>query len=221
MKLGAYGVVAIVTGFIVDVGGLVAVGACWLAAAPIAWRVGRRHGRRGPGRRTQSNQVSVGAFAAMTGTLLTVGIPPASLGLVGVGFDPTEQTWRWFVAGLGFVVCGFAIVGALLFGAGSLLTRRAPTHPATVVIRRVAETNVLINNRPRLEFLLSVSPADHATYDTTVKLVVPFTAIGSIGPGRRYRALVCLDKPSIVRVLWGEALIEQVAIDGNLDLPEP
>lgn len=48
----------------------------------------------------------------------------------------------------------------------------------------------MINDMPRIEFVLDVTPEGAATYRVTTKATVPFTALGVIQPGDGFAARV-------------------------------
>lgn len=207
MKLAAVGLISVVAGIASGTDGLAIAGAAWIAGGLLlkALLAGDdleasdpEHPRWGDllgGRRGVGTIVSI-----------VIGAASIAIGLAPIGFDGDEPL-RWIPVALGVLIAGMPLLAMVMFGLGSGLGAAADAigvadHPATITVRSFTETGVLINDRPRIEFDLTVHPSGGDPYDVTTRMVVGFTELGGMRRGRTYRGRVDPDKPSVVDIDW-------------------
>lgn len=213
MKLAALGAITAGIGVALDVPGLLGIGALWVLLGYPAWLHRRRiaAGRAdadGAGRPAIDGKT----FGIGTALLLAVGVPALVVGVVGIGFDPTVDGWRWLPLVVGGLATGIAVISGVLYLAGSAIgahtTNTDATVPATLWIRSMTETGTYVNNRPRLAFELTVEPdaaSGLAPYDVAKKATAPFTAIAGLKVGGGFRALVAgPDDPTSMEIHWDQ-----------------
>jgi len=82
----------------------------------------------------------------------------------------------------------------------------AAGRPGTMTIRSMRETGTYINERPRIEFELTVEPDGLPAYELTKKATVPHTALGSLRVGDGFRAKVDPEKPESIEIDWGSPI---------------
>lgn len=225
MKLAAVGIIAVVAGLASGIDGLAIAGAVWIAGGLLLKAVltGDSLEARDPqnprwgdllgGRRGVGSVISI-----------AVGAASIAIGLVPVGFDGDEPL-RWAPVGLGVLIAGMPLLAIAMFALGSGLGAAADAigvadHPATITVRSFAETGVLINERPRIEFDLTVHPSGDDPYEVTTKMVVGFTELGSMQRGRSYRGRVDPDKPDVVDIDWHDPLDAPGTSDAGDDLQQ-
>lgn len=211
MKLAAVGIIAVVAGIASGIDGLAIAGALWIAGGLLLKAVltGDRLEARDP-QNPRWGDLLGGRRGAGSVVSIVVGAASIAIGLVPVGFDGDEPL-RWVPVGLGVLIAGMPLLAITMFGLGSGLGAAADAigvadHPATITVRSFAETGVLINERPRIEFDLTVHPSGGDPYEVTTKMVVGFTELGSMQRGRTYRGRVDPDKPGVVDIDWHEPL---------------
>lgn len=210
MKLAVLGGVTLVIGLALGETGLLAIGAFWVLLGPIV----RQYGHRLRELRGASSPPAVDGRTFATGTLLWVvlGVPSLLVGLLQVGIAPEHAAWRWLPLVVGALALGIGVVGGLLYVLGSAVADRnpPPTVPATIRIRSAKETGTFINERPRLELALLVEPEPGSgleSYEVTKLATVPYTALGSLGVGDGFRALVTgPDRPTSMEILWDQPI---------------
>lgn len=221
MKLAALGVVVAAIGIALSIPGLIAVAGIWIVLGPIT----RAHGRRfkeaeeqrkrriAAGDQSESTAETVpGNFLVGTLLLLAIGLPTLAIGIFEIGIDEADRDWRWIPIVVGGVIGGIGVVSSLLYGLGSGLEATAdaigvPEHPATITIRSARETGTYINERPRLEFELTVEPEGLPAYEVTKKATVPHTALGMIRPGDGFHAKVLPEKPESMEIHWDQPIL--------------
>jgi hypothetical protein len=201
--------------------GLAAVGGAWfLLSFACGW-----HGRRlraelaehRAEHRTTTTRpapagppVSMRTFVRGTALVLLAGLPAVAVGGWRLGIDRGDAEWRWLPLVGGGALTAMAVVAALMFllGAGVLAAAGPPpTIPAEVVIVSMKQTGTYVNNQPRVEFVLDVRPQSGATYRVTKKATVPLLALGSLGVGRGFNALVAgPDEPTDMDIDWDSPL---------------
>lgn len=213
MKLAALGGATLAIGAILQIPGLLGIGAWWVVTGYVA----RRHADT-----LKAVQPAVGTAAAgkpqidrrtfALGTLLWValGVPSLVVGIWGLGIDGEHQDWRWLPLVVGGVALGIGVISAVLYLLGSVLLPAGgvPSHPATLWIRALKETGTYVNERPRLEFELHVEPETSTglpPYDVTKKATVPYTAMGSLKVGNGFKALVAgPEEPTSMEIHWDQ-----------------
>ncbi len=211
MKLAAVGLIAVVAGVASGIDGLAVAGAVWVAGGLLLKAVltGVELDARDPdnprwgdllgGRRGFGSVIS-----------LAIGAASILIGLLPVGFD-TDEPVRWIPVGLGVLIAGIPLMAIVMFTLGSGLGAAADAigvadHPANITVRSFRETGMRINDRPRIEFELTVHPEGGDPYEVTTKMVVGFTELGSMHRGRTYRGRVDPDKPTTVDIDWHDPL---------------
>lgn len=185
MALLAAGLVALVLGLTGSGVGLAVVGLVWIVVAAL----GRRHARRLLA--IDASAVTVEMMLRGTAVLLTGGVLALVVGLTQ--WQIVDADVRWLPVLGGVVLTAFALLTAALFLLGSGLEAvvgEPPTVPAVLTIVTATETGMLVNDRPRIEFVLDVAPEGQPSYRVTKKATVPFTALGSIRPGDGFKAMV-------------------------------
>ncbi|MBO9522450.1 MAG: hypothetical protein J7518_13005 [Nocardioidaceae bacterium] len=217
MKLAALGVVAMGVGVALTEPGLIGIGAFWVLMGLLA----RVHGQRLKELQAQNKAEDEKAkpaidgrtFALGTALWLGLGLPSLAVGLFEIGISAEHEDWRWLPIVVGGFALGIGVVSAMLYllgGAALKVAERGPakTVPATVRIRAMRETGTYINERPRLEFELTVEPepaSGVASYEVTKKATVPFTAMGSLRVGDGFRARVAgPEEPTAMDIFWDE-----------------
>jgi hypothetical protein len=222
MKLAVVGVLTVGFGVALGIPGLIGIGAWWIPTGLLV----RAHGQRLRDAQGDSGRAGVGSvaqvssevraldgktFAVGTVLLLAVGLPSLAVGILELGIDPEDASWRWLPIAIGALTTGIALVSGLMYAAGAGLSAAAdaagvPEVPATVWIRSLKETGTFVNERPRLEFELSVEPDESsgvAPYEVTKKATVPFTAMASLRVGDGFEALVVgPEKPTAMTIDW-------------------
>lgn len=217
MKLAALGVVAIGTGVLLSIPGLIWIGAFWVVMGFLI----RSHGLnlkdlQAKAKDDEAKKAVVldrKTFTVSTLLFIALGVPSLLVGILELGISADDADWRWFPIAVGGYALVVGVVGGLLYLAGSAIESAAgppPTVPATLWIKAVEETGTYINERPRLEFELRVEPdasTGVAAYDVTKKATVPFTAIGSVKVGDGFRALVAgPDEPTSMEISWDQPI---------------
>jgi hypothetical protein len=197
--------------------GLVAVGGAWfLLSFACGWH-GRRLRAELAGHRATPAQpaatgqpVSMRTFVRGTVLVLLAGLPAVAVGGWRIGIDRGDADWRWLPLVAGGALTAMAVVAALMFllGAGVLaVAGPPPTIPAEVVIVSMKQTGTYVNNQPRVEFVLDVRPDGGSTYRVTKKATVPLLALGSLGIGRGFKALVAgPGEPTDMDIDWDAPL---------------
>lgn len=193
-------------------GGLAAVGGVWVAAGLTVRSLVRRRkeqaGTGQPERRGPKPPVDARTFALDTLMFLVIGLPALAVGVFRLGIDAADAQWRWLPIVVGGLATGMAVLGGVLYLAGSALTATAdhlgaPDRPATITIKAMRETGTYVNERPRLEFDLLVTPEGLATYEVTKKATVPFTAMAALRVGGGFHAkVVGPEKPTVMEIDW-------------------
>jgi hypothetical protein len=203
--------------------GLTAIGGAWfLLAFACGWH-GRRLRAELAGRRPSSGQpaearlpVSTLTFVRGTVLVLLAGVPAIAVGGWRIGIDRGDADWRWLPLVGGAALTASAVVAALLvlLGAGVLaVAGPPPTIPAEVVIVSMKQTGSYVNNQPRVEFVLDVRPAGGAPYRVTKKATVPLLALGSLGIGRGFKAVVAgPGEPTDMEIHWDAPLPADPAV---------
>lgn len=217
MKLAVLGVATVVLGVLLNVPGLIAAGGWWIVTGPVI----RSHAKRVNARRAENKaklEAGLGdaqepvvdgrQLARGIGLMLLVAVPSLVIGILALGIDDENLGWRWLPIGVGAVAAAFALVSVFLLVTGFKVSASgealgAADKPATVIIRSVSETGTYINQRPRLEFELTVQPDGMAPYEVTKRATVPFTALGSLRVGDGFRAMVAgPDDPTTMEIDW-------------------
>ena len=79
--------------------------------------------------------------------------------------------------------------------------------PARIVVVSSKQTGTYINEMPRVEFVLDVTPQGAARYQVTKRATVPFTALGAIQPGDGFEALVVGPQdPTNMEIDWSSPI---------------
>jgi hypothetical protein len=224
MKLAVVGVITVGIGVALGIPGLIGIGAWWIPTGLVV----RAHGQRLREARAtggRADAASVGqvatevraidgkTFALGTVLLLAVGLPSLAVGVLEIGIDAQDASWRWLPIVIGALTTGIAVVSGLMYAVGAGVSATAdavaggaPEVPATVWIRSVKETGTFVNERPRLEFRLSVEPdasSGVGSYEVTKKATVPFTAMAYLRVGDGFKALVVgPEKPTAMTIQW-------------------
>lgn len=153
-------------------------------------------------------EISTATFLRGTALFLLAGVPALVIGLTGWQIDEAE--WRWLPLVVGAIITALAVISALLFllGSGiSAVVGEPPTVPARIVVVSSKQTGVYVNEMPRLEFVLDVTPQGAATYRVTKRATVPFTALGAIQPGEGFEALVVgPEDPTNMEIDWSSPI---------------
>jgi hypothetical protein len=168
-------------------------------------------------------------FATGTALWLVIGVPSVAVGAFGIGIGAEHSEWRWLPIAVGGFALAIGVISALLYGAGSVALAADPggsaDEPATVWIRKVTETGTFVNERPRLAFELRVEPdasTGLASYETTKKATVPFTAMGSVRVGDGFRATVVgPEKPTAMDIDWSTPVSARGSSDGSATAGSP
>ena len=172
--------------------------------------VARQHKNRLEAQQPAAQEAAGTTFAIGTAIWLLIGVPSVAVGVLELGIPSEHADWRWLPIAIGSVALVIGLLGGLLYGAGSLALAADPgakaDKPATLWIRKVAETGTFVNERPRLQFDFFVEP-DASTgltsYEVTKKATVPFTAMGSLRVGGGFRATVVgPEKPEAMDIDW-------------------
>lgn len=223
MKLAALGLVTAVIGVALDIPGLLGIGAFWVVLGPLMRVYGQRIKKLQPpappggpaqaGGKKPQPVIDGRTFAIGTLLWLLLGIPSIAVGVLQVGIPAEDEAWRWLPIVIGGLALGIGVIGAVLYLTGGALQAvggaGSPTEtPATIQIRAVRETGTYINDRPRLEFELTVEPdtvTEVPSYQVTKKATVPFTAMGSLRVGDGFRAMVAgPENPTAMDILWDQ-----------------
>jgi hypothetical protein len=225
VKLALLGAAVLALGLVLSVPGLLAAGGLWIVTGPLLRAFARQREADGTASRSRVAVAGVQGIAeepAVEGRsfalgillLLAIGLPSLALGIFEIGFPEPERAWRFVPIAIGGLVTALAVVsgglmaigsGMEVLGSGLQTTAKAigaPEHPATITIRSARETGTYINNRPRLEFELTVEPDGQPAYEVTKQATVPHTALGSIRAGDGFRALVLPEKPTVMEIDW-------------------
>lgn len=211
MKLAALGAATIALGAVLTEPGLLAIGALWVVLGLLV----RQNAETLKGLKGKSGEPKVDGRTFALGTLLwfSLGMPSLLVGLLQLGISDEHADWRWLPIVVGGLALGIGGVGGLLYLLGSAVgakTGPPPAVPAVLRIRSVKETGTFINERPRLELELLVEPepaSGLAPYEVTKLATVPFTALGSLGVGDGFRALVVgPDHPTGMDIHWDQPL---------------
>lgn len=220
MKLAVLGVVTLGVGVALSASGLVALGAFWVLMGLVARAYKQRLEQAGtdpaggasPPARTAGLRppVDVKSFAFGTLLWLAIGLPSVAVGVLELGIPAEHADWRWLPIVVGGFALSIGVLGAVLYGAGSVALAAGGSatadKPATLRIRKVTETGTYVNERPRLEFVFLVEPdasTGLASYEVTKKATVPFTAMGSLRVGDGFRATVAgPDQPTTMDIDW-------------------
>lgn len=196
------GVVAFVFGLTGSGLGLSLLGVLWVVVAALA----RRHALRL--KATEVSSIKLGTVLQGAAVLLAGGIPSLVVGLTQWEIDDSQL--RLLPIVVGGILTAFAVLTAGMFSLGTGLEAAGgepPTVPAKIVIVSATETGTFINNRPRIEFVLDVTPDGQPTYQVEKKATVPMTSLGSIRPGDGFRALVAgPDDPTKMEIDWTASL---------------
>lgn len=215
MKLAVLGGLTVALGLALTETGLIAIGAFWVLLGSIM----RLHGRRvlalkgGDAELVVDGKPVVDARTFAVGTLLwfVLGVPSLLVGLLELGITSDHTQWRWLPLVVGALALGVGGISGVLYLLGTAVSAKAqqsprPTIPATITIRSAAETGTFINERPRLSLELLVEPergSAMAAYEVTKLATVPYTALGSLGVGDGFRALVHgPDRPTVMDIHW-------------------
>lgn len=215
MKLAALGIITAALGLGLDQPGLIGIGLWWVLLGPVM----RQHGKRLQELQEASPEKKppVDGRTFAFGTLLwaLLGVPSLLVGILLLGIDAEHADWRWLPIAVGGLAAGIGGVGGVLYllgsAAGEVVERMGvPEVPASLRILAVRETGTFINERPRLEFELQVTPDDAsglAPYPVTKKATVPFTSMGSLRVGDGFRALVVgPEDPTTMEIHWDQPL---------------
>lgn len=212
MKLAALGLVTAGLGIVYSVPGLIGIGAFWIVMGLVA----RQHALRLKEIQDQAPEgtkpvIDKRTFATGTAIWFGLGIPSLLVGLLEIGIPSGDEQWKWLPIVIGGLALGIGGLSGLMYVGGSALIAAAgetPTIPATIWIRSLKEAGTYVNERPRLEFELTVAPdADTgaAAYDVVKKATVPFTAMGSLRVGDGFKALVAgPDDPTSMEIHWDQ-----------------
>lgn len=215
MKLAALGLVTAGLGIVYSAPGLIGVGAFWIVMGLVA----RQHGLRLKEIQEQTPQgakpvIDRRTFAIGTAIWFGLGIPSLLVGLLELGIPSEDEAWKWLPIVIGGLALGIGALSGLMYVAGSAVvaaTGETPTIPAAIRIRSVKETGMYVNEKPRLEFELTVEPdagSGVAAYDVVKKATVPYTAMGSIRPGDGFTALVAgPDDPTSMEIYWDQPVL--------------
>ena len=234
MKLAILGVVTIGIGVALSIPGLIGIGAFWVVMGLVAREYKNRleqqppsAGATAPARKGKP-AVDGRTFAIGTVLWLVIGVPSVVVGAFEIGIGAEHTEWRWLPIAVGGFALAIGVISGLLYGAGSVALAADPASsadkPATIWIRKVTETGTFVNERPRLAFELRVEPDANtglASYETTKKATVPFTAMGSLRVGDGFRATVVgPDKPTAMNIDWSAPVAARETSDdlsGRLD----
>lgn len=222
MKLAVLGAVTVGIGIALGIPGLIGIGLFWVPMGLLVRAHGQRlkeeQGASDPsGARAAAGKgtpaISGRTFALGTVLLLAVGVPSLVVGLAEIGIPADRVDWRWLPIAVGGLTTGIAVIGGVMYAAGAgveAATGGVPETAATLRIVSVKETGTFVNERPRLEFVFRVEPdaaSAMAPYEVTKKATVPFTAMGSVGVGDGFRALVVgPDHPTSMTIDWDSPL---------------
>ncbi len=215
MKLAILGVATLVVGLIQGTPGLAAVGGFWIVAGLLV-RTLQQARNSSASASAPSTPIDGKAKTPPTGrtvalnttVMLAVGLPSLAVGVLELGIDRQDAGWRWLPIAVGGLSTAVAVVAALMYLLGSGMSATAdhvgvPELPATITIRAMRETGTYINDRPRLEFELLVTPDGMPPYQVTKRATVPFTAMGSLRVGAGFHAKVAgPDKPTSMEIDW-------------------
>lgn len=211
MKLAALGLVTAGLGLVLSIPGLLGIGAWWIVLGLLARQHAAKLTELQPTTPGGKPAIDGRTFAVGTALFLALGIPSLAVGILQLGIDGQHEAWRWLPIGVGALALGIGVLSTVLYLAGSAVSAAAgepPTIPATIRIRSVKETGTYINERPRLEFELTVEPdaaSGIAPYDVTKKATVPFTAMGSLKVGDGFQATVAgPDEPTSMEISWDQ-----------------
>lgn len=217
MKLAALGVVAIVAGIVSGTDGLAVAGAIWVAGGLLlkALLTGVERTAVAGGTDPSWNDLLGGRRGFAAAAAVLTGGASVAVGLVPIGFE-SDDWLRWIPVVLGSFIAGVQLLAIVMFALGSGLGAAIdafgdPDHPATITVHSFAETGVRINDRPRLEFELTVRPEGRDAYDVSAKMVVGFADLGSLQRGRTYRGLVDVEKPNAVSIDWHDIVDDGAA----------
>lgn len=216
MKLAGLGVITAALGLTQSIDGLLIAGGSWVLIGLLAKLLKDRlapEPSRGtaPAVDTEAGDSTPADRTTMLfGTLIFGLLATSSLaiGLLEIGFEPEDSDWRWLPVAVGGIAAFLAVVPAAMYGLGSGMIAAVeavegdPTVPATVTIEAVRETGMLINDRPRLEFDLVVEPEGMESYRVSKKATVPHIAIGAIGIGDGFHALIDPERPDGIQIDW-------------------
>ena len=208
MKLAILGTVVLALGLALSVTGLILAGGLWVALGLLLHlHVRSLRERSGASSVRDVRATDTASFIRGSLILLAVGLPSLAIGIFEVGFDEPDQNWRWIPIAVGGLDVGIVVISSLMYAAGSGLEATAdrigvPEHPATITIRSMRETGTYINERPRIEFELTVEPEGMPAYELTKKATVPHTALGSLRVGDGFRAKVAPGKPKSIEIDW-------------------
>ncbi len=226
MKLAVLGVVTAAIGLILSESGLAAIGVLWVVLGPIM----RQHGRKLEALKDPTGKPTIDGRTFAFGSLLwlALGVPSLLVGLLELGISPDHSNWRWLPIVIGGLALAIGVLGGLLYATGSAVGAVAknspqPTVPATIRILSSKETGTFINERPRLELELTVEPepgSGVASYEVTKPATVPFTALGSLGVGDGFAALVVgPESPTAMEIHWDQPIAAQGSPEPTSDVP--
>ena len=136
-------------------------------------------------------EISTATFLRGTALFLVAGVPAMVVGLTEWQIEDSE--YRLLPLIVGSIIVALAVVAAAMYLLGSRISAAIgdpPTVPAQIVVVSSKETGTYINNMPRLEFELDVTPEGAVTYRVTKRATVPHSALGGIQPGNGFKALV-------------------------------
>lgn len=215
--------------------GLIIVGGLWIVMAAAMRGYASRAQDEADRRRTDSSAaafdsdeaaenrrkeapISGATFLLGTALLLIAGVPALIIGWTrwGTGDDP----WQWIPLIGGAAATLLAVGSTLLYALGAGITAVSgpvPTIDAEIVIVTMEQTNVYVNERPRIEFVFDVRAEGRAPYRVTKRATVPFTALGGLEVGKGFRARVAGPRhPTTMDIDWA-APIDQTSADGIAD----
>lgn len=183
--------------------GLTVVGLLWFVLSFAC----HRHGRTlRAAMKEKSDPSGVTVPMVVTGAVLYLcaGVPAIVVGLTQ--WEISDPDLRWIPIVIGGAVTALALLstGLYLLGSGlQAVVGEPPTVPATIAVVSSRQTGTYINEMPRIEFVLDVTPEGGTTYQVTKKATVPFTAIGAIQPGCGFRAkVVGPEDPTNMEIDW-------------------
>ncbi|HKJ36146.1 MAG TPA: hypothetical protein VKA36_06230 [Solirubrobacterales bacterium] len=225
MKLAALGAITAVLGAALGIDGLLLAGGFWVLMGLLLkvlqgrYRTRAEEARTRPAALEESEAEDGGApgeaserppipFGVSFVVFLVLAGGSLAIGLGEIGFEEPDADWRWLPVAIGALAAFFVVVPGLMFATGSGMMAAVnavagdPQDPGRVTIEGSRETGTYINERPRLEFDLLVEPEAGEPWRVKKKATVPATAMGSIGIGDGFHALVDPEDHDAIAIDW-------------------